>query len=864
MKLKKSSKVLAIMCALALIAGVSVIPIYAEDADYVTQRIYVDKTVKLSGSDIEVDGEYITLNWNTTGILSFDLGYTGNISGVRLGLAKWYGENSAYGYVINSASYENYKMNDADFDTWNNFVPMQNSSEYVLASTQAALNNYDEIDITDFATGINDSRYLSVRLKNAGPASQSLFWSKSALAFQPYIELTRDITKDAEDFVDAVNSASDEIGVEMAIDNYAQSTGLDYERYGMIDYCDVFAKELVGNNYADFSSLKSDFDALLEKYVPQTEIQCNLFAGFSAGEFNCLGKSTDSRTVKEANSCTVVFGYDTKTINMETLKGVRVRFKQATNNTSPYKMGMMLKYKLSDTYPELKYGGRDSDVHREWTSFLSDETAINKKIDIGESAGDEFYADLTAELLDQLKSNAGKELILHGTIPTGEKNQRNNFNLYMDSSIIVYEDISASYAMLQNILDGVATADEIEEWIDTYGANYSIDKNALYDMNGVYSELEGKTFADTQALCDEFERIVEGYYVVKYIPSSADVLRPDGGGGYTFKKSNLVVGNGNGWNMVINSFAIPAGSYVKDIDYVVTYGYTYEKDKNIQFKTYSTSNIPPIPDCEVTGNGTKYENGTTEYDSWKQYFSSMKSLALTYTVEETVGVGDTQEIKLSEEMINAVKDGAEQLNIAVSGSGNLQMYSAYNTSGKTPSQLKVTYDKTVFGTGLLEEINSAENYGDVVSALDEYGLALEMYDMYNALCDNAKVLLAKEVFGKTYSSVSEVDAEIFDFIEIYGDTQYVIKNAEDNNGTVSATIVNVVGGEDTPVLFAAFYNNNTLESIVHYTGSQMPTQPYTDAECEIGSYNGTYDSIKVFILKSFDLLQPLAKSYSIQ
>ncbi|MBP3359806.1 MAG: hypothetical protein J6N52_03040 [Clostridia bacterium] len=862
MKSTKLTKISALISAAALCAGIFSALVYAEETTYVTERIYVDKTVMLchdkANPKIEVDSDYIALNYNTTGILSFDLGYTGNVSSVKLGIAKWNGAGELYEYGLNNAVYDDYKMNEGDFNTWDSFVPELSTSAYKLTSTKDAFNNYDEIDITDFAAQINSSRYLSIGLKKEGSLNNVCLWAK-ALAFQPYIEVTRDVTMNASDFVEAVNNSTDEIGVEAAIENYAQATGLDYKRYSMIDHCDIFAKELAGKHYASFEQLKADFNAMLDKYVPKTEIPCEFFAGFNGGEFNCLGKATDSKTIKDTNSNTIIIGYKTDKVNPQTLKGVSVRFKQATDNTSPYKMGFMLKYILSDTYPKIEYGGSSTEVYRNWKDFLAQETAINKKIDISELKDDTFYADMP-ELVAPLSGNAGKELVLHATIPTNDKNNRNVFNLYMDSSIILYDDISASYVSLQNILDGVASEKEIKEWAEEFGPSYNIDVHALYNMDGVYKALAGKRFNNIDEFCAGFTAAVESNYVTKYIRSNADVTRAGGGAEYEFNNTGLITGNGNGWNMVINSFKIPAGRYVKNMSYVVTYGYNYTAGQEIQIRKYSTSEIPAVPD------GTKYEKGTAEHTAWVNYFDKeMKVPNLeNYTLSEDAGIGQTTEVKLSEDMLTDVQAGAAQLNLAVTGSGNLQMYSTYNTSGKVPSQLKVVYDKTAFDTYLLNAVNSAANANDVAAALNEYSLALADYEGYEALCDNAKKLVSEEVYGREYASVSEIDAVLSDFAAKYNGQKFVIKSAADNNGTISAEIVNVEGEAQSPVLFAAYYNNNVMVNMVTYSGTDIPAEAYGKANCTIGSYNGAYDSVKVFIFKSFNTIEPWAKSFDVK
>lgn len=860
MKFTKLSKFSAVLSAAALLAGMTTSLVYAEESTLVTERYYVDKAVKLSGGQLEIDSEYIALNWNTTGILSFDLGGTGNVQEVKLGIAKWYGENTLYEYGINGVSYDNYKMNASDYDTWNNFLPQQSTNLSTLTSTRSALNNYDEIDITDCVADVNNLRYLSIRLRNAGGVNQSVIWADN-LAFKPYIEVTRDTSADAQDFVDAINSSNDEISAQMAIENYAKSTGLDYERYCMIDYADIFAKEFASVEYASFAELKTAFNTLLDKYVPETEVQCEFFSGMNVNEFNCLGKATDSRTVKNANSNTVLFGYKTNAVNPETLKGVRVRFKQATNNTTPYKMGFMLKYILSDTYPELKYGGRDSESFQNWKTFLTNETPINKKIDISESAGDVFYADMP-ELVSLLSENAGKELVLHATIPTGEQRDRNNFNLYMDSAIILYHDVSASFVSLQNILDGVATAEDIKAWAEEFGANYNIDINSLYDMNGVYAELVGKTFKNVEDLVDGFEKAIESKYAVLYINTSDDVTRADGGSGFVFNKTSLVVGNGNGWNMVINSFKIPASEYVKSISYVATYGWTYGAGQKILLKKYSTTPIPQIPDSELSSNGDKLTEGAI-YDAWNQYFNTMKTSTFVHTLEEAKAIGESSEFELPEDIVKEVQKGATQLSLAVSGSDGLQMNSAYNTSSKVPSQLKVTYDKTVFEHNLVEAVNNAENENDVIDALDNFSIALSDEIGYDTFGNGKKALVAKDIYGKQYQNVTEIEEVIKAFDSKFDGEKFVIAQADDNDGTVSATIINVSGVTTAPVVIAAYYNNNALAKAITYSENDLPQESFEEKTITVGEYDGTYDRVKVFVFKSLNLIEPWAKSYTI-
>ncbi len=842
----------------------------AMDKYVVEETIYPSKIVKMQqNTATDASESNFNLQWDTVGIISYSIENISDIIDMEISTAALDGTSLGLKIGINSVSFD-VPPSGYDYAAWDSFVPKNTTDVMQIMPTlvhkqYVTSNGFYEavVDPAEFTGNI------TMRIRNAGDKVLQLFKD-----YPTCLVVKRDCTMVYDSLLDEINGAKDAMTIETILGVYLNSsdfniTELDSKRYSMMNNTTVFAEEFVSKQFESFSEFKSVFDAALEKYVSATVISPEWYALHAANQVDTRKGVISQFSIKNNNNQGALFGYDFSNVSKDTLRSLvlKIRNKEANSLSNT---DVNVAYEAVPEYPMTidfstsgGYSTTGQDYHTKiYTNVINRLTPVNV-FTLPNEADAYFTGALAYNVMSDLISANNQKLMIRLS-----RNVNEQVTIYPDVEIIAYNDLTGIYAELGEILSGDADKNKIKSWVEANGASIGIDKNALYNLDGVYAALAGNAYADTEALANAFNEEVEKFMIDRFIEVENEISRADGGQIFRFYKNSLPVANGNGWNNLILSFPLAANAYIKDIAYVNTLGWTVSANKKFNVISYTTQSIPALPVAEPSKNGTDLNNTDTTgiYSAWKDYYSKFTNLSgISYVFNEEGAVGAEAVVDLGDDVLNAVQADVSQLNITVSSDTNLQLNSVYDTSGtKIPARLKITYDSTAITAMLTDAVNNAESSSEVLEAISEFGFVLPEYEWFNTLSDEAKLSAAATVFeNKDYNDDKEISA-VLNLVKLDDGNTFIITDVKVNESgkATSASVTKLNAYSGSVVICSVYYNNNQMVYVGVAEPGQEPATVGDSSDVTLkAEYSGDFDEVKVFVLESLTTIKPLAKSF---
>ena len=459
------------------------------------------------------------------------------------------------------------------------------------------------------------------------------------------------------------------------------------------------------------------------------------------------------------------------------------------------------KYKIADKLPaetDIALYGVDTDEYKKWIAFDSEMTAVAKadQIQIVTTAGDTPASAEITSLINGCQKENGYFVL---RIWNG-----NNRELKFSSSNlkVTYKDGYTAPDYLDDINSAMSAAD-MEAAVTSGAAEYfGIDKNALYDMSGVYEALvamlDDADFTK-ESFKAAFDAEVEKYIETKEITiDNIAFFNMDATTTTGLTNLNFASTNAEGTLLTAQNKNVPfVGAKLDNAEAI----------KGIELYTYATSDSTArqfvvrgayIIDEFKTGNESIYqapaEGETNEvYSFWKEmgddfikknnkqynnnYFNIGRVNEAVKTACTVDGANNIKTVDLTDYVKTRLNKCGEDkylvLHVNAGDNMNMQFARAEADDKKIPKFI-VKYDKTVKSSAKTlawEALEEAMSANDIKSIVENYGTALGI-DKITKIKDNAGI------YAELLSSIDDYD-NIEDFIskvnEIYN-KYTVVKN----------------------------------------------------------------------------------------